>query len=281
MSLSQPKPPDAGLLAYTQTQMNQSAAESQRALNEQNFAGPFGGTNYTNNTVTSWLSPEMQSLVDAFQGTQGKIGAGVNTLAGNIAGNANYTGLPDFTSASAPLVKSQMAAFNDYMQPTYKNQLSNLQSQLAEQGITQGSDAWNNAMRGYYTSQDQANQSALMNFEPQAYSQAVQSYELPLQTLASLFGMTQPGAAVPGTQQPYATQYSPQENIQPANYMGAAQTQFQNQQQQFQNTMAGLGQLGSGLVSGAGGGNAVSGLFGGLGQGIGNILGTLAVPAIG
>lgn len=263
MSLSQPKAPDAGQTTGIQSQLNQNAAQEQQVLNEKNLHSFAGDTTYTNDGVYQSLSPQIQQLLSQFQGTQGQIGGTASKLASSIFSNPNYTGTPDFTSASAPLVQSQMDAFNKYMAPTYAMQQSNLDAKLQDQGLPQGGAAWNNAQRGQALSQDQAAQAALMQFEPQAYQQAVQSYELPLQSLAAMFGMTSPGSGTQGLQLPFTQQYTPQVNLQPANYMGAAQQQFQNQQNQFQNTMSGLGGVGS----------AVGGMFGLNSGGLGGLFG--------
>jgi hypothetical protein len=273
MSLSQPSKQEINpaITSPIQAAFNEQAGVNTIGLDAINQFTPFGSLTYTGTpgngmSATQELTPRLQELISQFQGTQGTI---ANT-AGNLAGNVGslYGRPANFLAESSPLVKSQMAAFNEYMQPTYNNQRSNLESQLVEQGITQGSQAWDNAMRGYYTSQDQANAAALMQFEPQAYAQAVQSYQLPMQTLTGLFGMTSPSASISGVSQPFVN--TPTASVQPPNYQGQAQNYFNAGQQQFQNTTGGLGQvaggLGTGLFGGPGGlGSAVGGLFGGIG----------------
>ena len=273
MSLSQPNAQETNpaILAPIQQAFNEQAGVNQIGLNAINQVTPFGSLTYTGTPgngmyATQELTPQLQTLLNQFQNTQGTIANTASNLAGTF-GNL-YGQPPDLLGMSSPQVQAQMAAFNSYMQPTYKNQLSNLQSQLQDQGITQGSAAWDNAMRGYYTSQDQANAAALMQFEPQAYAQAVQNYQLPMQTLAGLFGMTSPSASISGVSQPFVN--TPTASVQPPNYQGQAQNYYQNQQNQFQNTMGGLGTLasglGTGLFGGAGGlGGAIGGLFGGIG----------------
>lgn len=256
MSLSQPSPPDANATAQTQTMYNQAAAGQNQLLNEVNQNTPYGSLDYSASmsplgipitTASQNLSPQQQQLLDQYQGTQGQLGSEASSLAGNTAGM--YSSAPDFTSASSPLVQQQMAAFNSYMAPTYAMQQSNLNSQLQNQGIGQGSEAWTNAQRGQAQSQDQAAQSALMNFEPQAFNQAVQTYNQPLQTLAGLFGASAPQ----GVQQPFVT--TPQTQMQPANYSGLTEQNYQQQNQIYGNTMSGLFGLGSAAIKG--------GLFGG------------------
>ena len=79
--------------------------------------------------------------------------------------------------------------------------------------------------------------------EGQAFNQALQQYQLPLQTIAALKG-TQPVSPVFGA--------TPAAQVQPPNYQAAAQNDFQNRQGQFQNTMAGVGQLAGGFGNIAG-----------------------------
>ena len=184
-----------------------------------------------------------------------------NALSSNIGASGQYNNVPNFLSQSSPQVQAQMAAYQGYMQPFYNMQTSNLNSMLQNQGIPQGSQAWNNAQMGLDTSMNQGAQSALMNFEPQAFNQAVANYQIPLQTAS---GLLNSGAPASLNQSFYNT---PQSGFsQPPNYQQAAQAQYQAQQNQFQNTVGGIEQLGSGLLGVAGGpagiGAGIGGLFG-------------------
>ncbi len=333
MSLSQPKPPDPYVQSQIQTQFNNANLVNNALVNDVQQQTPYGSQTYQYApgpngvpviTATQAYTPQSNTLLNQFQGTQGQlapnarnlINTGTNaaqglyagfqgigdlgntltgygkTLANNISGG--LTQPPNFLAQSSPLVQAQMDAYTNYMAPFYKMQNSNSDSMLQNQGIPQGSQAWNNAKMGLNLSQNQGAQSALMQFEPQAFNQAVTNYALPIQTMGGLAstgaGLTGQGAQgvqgllgtganlasfaqPPGLNTTFYQQ--PQSgNAQPANYQTASQQQFQNQQNQFQNTIGDLGGL-LGNLTGTGGllgpltnsiGNGISGLFGGLGS---------------
>ncbi len=247
MSLSQPDAPDPWATAASQSMFNKDNAQFQQSLNQTGQVTPYGTLLYDNPgqvgaVATQTLNPTQQTLFNKYQKSQNQAGSAALNLIDNATGM--YTSPPDFTSASSPLVKSQMQAFQDYMAPIFKQQESNLDSKLQNQGLAEGGKAWENAQRGQMTAEDQAAANALMQFEPQAYQQAVQTYNQPLQTFAGLFGAATPQ----GTQQPFVS--TPQTQSQPPNYEGAVQNQYNAQMQQYGNTMQGVSNLGSAAVGG-------------------------------
>jgi hypothetical protein len=242
-------------------------------INDVQQGTPYGtlGYQYTETpsgipeiTASQTLSGPQQGLLNTYQGTQQNLANTGNQLSQNIQGGG-YGNVPNFLSQSSPQVQAQMAAYQGYMQPFYNMQTSNLNSMLQNQGIPQGSQAWNNAQMGLDTSMNQGAQSALMNFEPQAFNQAVANYQIPLQTASGLMSAGTPASL---NQSFYNT---PQSGFsQPPNYQQAAQNQYQAQQNQFQNTMGDLGGV-FGNLTGANGllgplvqgaGKGIAGLFG-------------------
>ncbi len=247
MSLSQPDPPDPYATAATQFGFNEQATKQALGLSQTNQATPFGSLTYSTpgevgGTATQTLTPQQQLLLNQFQRTQNQSGNVAGKLLGNTS--AMYANAPDFTSTSAPLVKSQMKAFQDYMAPIYKQQESNLNSKLQNQGIGQGSEAWTNAQRGQMTSEDQAALATLMQAEPQAFQQAVTTYQTPMQTIAGLFGASTPQ----GVQQPFVN--TPQASLEPPNFQGLTEQNYQQQNDIFGKTMQGISGLGSAAVTG-------------------------------
>ena len=69
--------------------------------------------------------------------------------------------------------------------------------------------------------------------EGQAYKQALQNYQLPYQTIAGLQQTANPGAF--GN--------TPNAQIQPANYQGAVEQNYQQQSQNYNSFWSGLGSL--------------------------------------
>ncbi|WP_041368073.1 hypothetical protein [Methylocella silvestris] len=250
MSLSQPSPPDPTQTANQQQQYNKNAAQSQAQMNMVNQSTPYGTLTYTQTgtnadgtpqyTATQQLSAAQQKLLNQQQATQGQLGGYAKELAGNMSGS--LTNGPDLSNDA--LIKTMMGWQTDYMQPTFNNQNSNLDSQLAAQGITQGSAAYDNAKRQLQQSQNGTVENALANTEGQAYNQSLSTYQNQLQTLMGLLGGSGPanlGASFAQT---------PTEQIQPANYAGLAEQNYNQQNQQYANTMQGLFSIPSAVLGG-------------------------------
>ncbi len=226
MSLSQPTPPDPGLTATIQQTLNDEALTKVAGMEQVNVNNPFGTTNWegvggANPTQTQALSPAMQRIF----GTARTLGTNANP---------QYTAPQNFTDLANPLIEQQMAA----LAPIFRNERSNLDSKLQNQGLAQGSQAWNNAQRGQTAGEAQA----IAAYTPQAIQLAMQNYEMPIQTQGELYALAsgkQPQSPIP-------------QNFQqmPANYAGLAEQNYQAQQGQFNNTMQGISNLGSAAVGG-------------------------------
>lgn len=237
MSLfSPPSPPDPYASSQTQLGFNQKAATQQQQTNMINQQTPFGSLNYQADPnapggyqANLSLTPAQQQLLEQRQGAQSALGGAAQGLAGNVA---NMYSQPPNIDPSA-LTNKMMGWGQQYMQPIFNMQQSNLNAQLQNQGITPGSEAWNNAQNLQSRNVNNAYQNLFMQSEPMAFNQAVQQYQLPGQEAAYLLNASQP-------QQPNLVN-TPQAQMQAPNYQQAAQNQFLGQQQQYQNLMGGLG----------------------------------------
>lgn len=243
MSISTPSPPDPTATAQAQAKYNTQAAVSQAYLNNVNQTTPYGSETYSQSgtapdgtptfTATQQLNPAEQKLFDTTVGTQSKIAGDAGQLADNLG--SSLTQAPDLSNSA--LINTMMGWQHDYMQPIFDQQQSNLNSQLQNQGITQGSQAYNNAQNLQSRNVNNAYESALANDEGQAYNQAVTSYQLPISTLASLLGEGAPANMTSSLTQ------TPQEQIQPPNYQGLVEQNYQQQLNQNQNMMSGIFKL--------------------------------------
>lgn len=252
MSFSQPSSPDPMSTAGQQQTFNNQAARSTNQINSYNQSTPYGSLSYAQDpnspsgySVNVALSPAQQQLLNTQQGTQQTLGNTGNALASNVSGMYSVNPNIDGSAVTKQLNNWQQ----QYQQPIFDQQSSNLEAQLRNQGLSPGSEAYNNAKNLLARNQgDVTNQYLTMN-QQQGYNQALQNYQLPLQTIQSLMGGSAPqGPTFQGT---------PSTTDQPANYAGLAQQNFTNQQGQFQSTMSDLGQLAgaaTGLSGGWGGG---------------------------
>lgn len=250
MSLSQPTPPDPTATANAQEALNKQSAIYQAEMNNVDQTTPYGtltysqtGTNPDGTPIyssTTALNPAEQQLFNTDVGTQNTMATDASTLAGNL-GNT-LTQAPNLGNSA--LTNQMMDWQQQYMQPIFNQQQSNLNSQLASQGITQGSTAYDNAQNLQARNVDNAYEGAMANDEGQAYQQAAESYELPIQTLGTLLGESQPGSVAGSLVQ------TPQEQIQPANLESLTEQQYAQQNQIYGNTMSGIFGIGDALAGG-------------------------------
>lgn len=262
MSFGAPTPPDPTATSNTQQQYNTQAAQTQNQTNSYNQSNPYGSMQYTADpnspsgySLNTSLSAPLQSIFNTQSGTAGQ-------LAANSAGM--YSQPYDLNAASQATAKNLNSWQQQYLQPIFNQQQSNTDAQLRNQGLTPGSEAYNNAQNLLARNQGDVTNQYLTQNQGQAYNQALQSYQTPLQTEAGL------EQTLPGNPQFAST---PTASIQPANYQGAAQNAYQGQLSNYQNTWNNVGKLGvaaaglaaapftGGLSLGAAG--ALGGMFGG------------------
>src|SRR3954470_7265519 len=254
MSFSAPKAPDPAQTANTQQQYNLAAATAQNKGNSYNQSNAFGSTSYVADpnspsgySVNTSLNPTSQSILDTQRGT-------IDNLTKSSAGM--YSSPFDLDAASRATATNLNNWKGAYLQPVFNQQDSNLEAQLRNQGLTPGSEAYNNAKNLLARNQGDVTNDYLTKNQGQAYSQALQSYQAPLQTIAGL-EQTLPGNPT--------FQQTPTAQIQPANYQGAVQDAYKGQVDNYNNMWKGIGQLGTAAVGAASapftGGASLGGMF--------------------
>lgn len=256
MGDSSPEPPkveDPSVTAARQQQYN-IGAQAGSNINQitptgslqyyQTGVGPNGVPIYT---AVQQLSPQQQSLLGYSQLGQGLAGgAGANMLANSFD---QYSKPADLSANAGGLVDQQMQRFQSYYKPIFDQQTSQMDNQLRNQGIMPGTPAYEQQMRSVRDSQGNTTNSAMMQFEPQAFAQAQQQYANPMQTAAGLMSLNNPTTSVTG---------APGAGLQPANYQAAVasaqQAQmaaYQAQLQQQSAMMGGVATLGSAAIKAA------------------------------
>jgi len=175
-----PQAPNPSTLAGAQSSANESTARLNAKLNRANTYTPFGSVTYEDKGNDKWqvnqtFSPEMQGMFD----TQNQIGQGVldaaNTRVSNLdnsqfsldgvqdyqqsidrSGLAGIPGLYDFDTARQ---EAEDASFNrvwDRLDPQFDQQRESLVNNLANTGITVGSDAYKKEMKRFTDRYDDA-----------------------------------------------------------------------------------------------------------------------------
>lgn len=176
-----PSPPDPYAVAGATTQTNQQSAAYNKALNLGNYSNPFGSqqssiSGYDPQTgapiyqTNISANPQLQGLLSGLYGQVGNSGAlnqnAISGLAGlQIQSNAlnnQLAGLGGTLSSQAAQNAQQQgqdAAYKSqtqYLDPQFSQQQESLKASLANQGLTPGSEAYNNAMLNFNNQKQQA-----------------------------------------------------------------------------------------------------------------------------
>lgn len=171
---SSPQAPDPGATAAAQSAANKEAVTESAKVNQIGQVTPYGTVKYTgeigspDRTMTTTLSDSGQKQLDQ----QNALALQLGDLAGNIAGKIpsdtlNFDNLPAYSSGidlsalpkapgtgdfSADELRAEEAAFNrawGRLNPQFEQEQTALQTQLANQGIGIGTDAYSRAMADF------------------------------------------------------------------------------------------------------------------------------------
>jgi len=239
-SPSPPPAPDYIGAAKEQGAQNVETARVQGRISNPNIISPYGSQNVTwgpndQPTVTQSLSPESQQAFEAQQATR----MGLADLSQQGIGTAqNVLGKPfEFSGPEMP-VNAGMTAQNAIMSrlaPQLQQQRSQAETQLRNQGLVPGGEAYGNAMTiQNQRENDLLTQAALqginldMSARQQAMGEQLYQRNLPLNEITALMSGSQ-------IQNPQFQGYQGA-SVAPPNLAGAAQ-----QQAQYNQGMYGLG----------------------------------------
>lgn len=189
-----------------------------------------GGASSTGapNTQTISLAPAQQQLLDSQNSQNLSLSGGaMNGLTNQINQNAGQ-GTPDFNSTRNAAQNALYSNQTQYLDPQFKQQQTGLESQLANQGVTPGTEAYDNAMGNFNRSRNQAYGSAMNSAISGATGQQTANIgnwatlqNQPINQLAALRGNTQ--VQNPNFQNPSS------QNAQTPDFMSAANNQYQGQ----------------------------------------------------
>jgi hypothetical protein len=262
-----PAYPDPYKIADAQTQANEQSAAYNKALNTNNYTNPFGsqqsrvvgtdpktGAPIYQTDITA--NPELQSQMSSLLGELGGANKSSQNAMNGLFGISS--GLTDKDANG--MTQAQNAYYNSaksYLDPQYSQQEEQLKSSLANQGLTPGSEAYNNAMGNFSRDKDfaynQAMNSAITqgqqlglntaNTQGALLGQAAGLSQIPYSNLQTIAQM------IPG----YSGTSSP--TSQPANIGQYMNNQYQSQlagynaQQQTNNAlMNGLFSIGAAMM---------------------------------
>jgi hypothetical protein len=292
---SAPAAPDPYATAAAQGAMNKDTAVAQSLLNQVNEYTPYGNSVYTKRGEpvdgfqlfdrTTTLNPEQQAIVDQQTAISGQL----NTLAGDqitrvgtsLADPYSYEGMPGAPVADAAARQQTIDAINSQyasrLDPQFADAQTALETQLANQGIGVGSDAYTKAMESQNRSRNDAYQSAmnaaitgggaeqsrLFGLQGNARERAIQEYErtrnAPLNEVAALMSGTQINnptfSAIPQT------------GIANTDFIGAQSSANAMNQNAYNQQMGANNAMTGGLFGLAGSGAGAYGTYAGLAAG--------------
>lgn len=232
-SPSPPPAPDPVATAAAQAKYNKESALTQQQTNMTNQITPYGNLTYSSTgetwpdgtprfTATQGLSPGEQEIYDINQATRrnvGTIGRDQSARIGQLLSQPVKLGNE---ATEARLMELGSARLN----PQFAQRRSGLESKLANQGITMGSEAWRNATTQLDQQENDAYNQLLLTGRGQANQELLTERNQPLNEITALMSGSQ-------VSQPNWVG-TPQTSVAPIDYAGIVQNNFDNQFKGYQ-----------------------------------------------
>ena len=229
-----PEAPDYAAAAQQTAQGNLEAARVAAKANRVNQYTPYGNLIYTQDSPDNpdkWssridLSPTGQQLLDYSNVAQ--LGLGEQT--GQALGRVDETLSQPFDYNSVgQLADESYKAQTARLDPEWQQREQAFQQQMANQGISAGGEAYNNASRQFGQQRNDAYSQARLNAQqmmPQTFQLSSSIRNQPLNELSAL----RTGSQVTN---PQFTPVPQQQTTPGANYLGAAQAQYGGDMQAY------------------------------------------------
>jgi hypothetical protein len=260
---SPPPAPDPIKTAAAQAGMNMDTAQTQQGINMIDQFGPDGSITYKptgdmhtftdsrGKTVsipryqqTTSLSPEQQILNDLqnqIKQNVGQIGVNQSAMIGEHLSKPLQLGNEEVERRIYDIGSKRL-------DPRFAQEEESLRTRLANQGVGQGSAAWNDAFSNFGQSKNDAYNSLLQSARGQANQELLTERNQPINEIAALLS----GSQVTMPQQ----LQTPQGKVSDVDYTGLVNSQYQAQMQAYGQQLASRNSM-------------MGGIFGVLGQGIG------------
>lgn len=238
-----PTPPDPAATAAAQTASNKQTAIAQAELNNYNKIGPDGSLTYKQTgtnadgtpqfTQTTSLSQPNQDIYNTDQTTKQNI---ANIGATQSAKIGDLLGTP--FSVDNAIADKITSLGSQRLDPQFARSEDALRTQLANQGIQPGSEAWNAEMTQFQQGKNDAYNQLYLQGDQQAEQESLANRNQPINEISALLSGSQvatptfaanPQTSVAGTdvagitQNAYATQAG-QSNAQMGGLFGLAGT---------------------------------------------------------
>lgn len=244
--VSQPQAPDPVKTAQAQAQYNTQTAATQQAMNMVDQVNPWGSSTYSQNgtntvigadgqpiTVphylqTTTLSPEQQAIFEQTQAAQGNL-AGI--AVDQSAAMRDYLNDP-FSYSPGEHEAWAGNLYDNINSAKSSADVESLRTRLANQGIMEGSPAYDAAMRNLTSSQSTARDRFMLDSYNTGFNTALTSRNQPINELSALLSSSQVSAP--------QFQNTPQTGVGGVDYTGLVNQQYQAQTQQANAMNGGL-----------------------------------------
>lgn len=189
---SAPKAPDPAATAAAQSKLNTETAKTQYGLNATNQVTPYGNLTYTPNadksqwTATQTLSPGQQSLYDSDLATKNKMAGIAGSQIDKLGGVLGTPWNPG-TEVADKLAGMQ----HEFLDPEWNTREEQMRTRLANQGITQGSEAYNTENRQFGDQRSRAYDQMYLDANQQGFNQSLQERNQPFNEFAAFQNGTQ------------------------------------------------------------------------------------------
>ncbi len=277
-----PAPTDPRTVIQAQQAANTTALQQSQAANQVNKTNAVGsqswqlqGFDQNGNPqygMTEAYNPEQQALYNFMVNSKNTAGGLGNSLWGSITNSGQYNQPFDPTNDVTAGVNTRMGQMQTYMDPFLTKQRQDRDNEMRNQGLVPGNEAYDEEANRIQDQQQQSIQALLAQFQPEAFKQAYQQHEQPLNEAT---GLTQFGAADPlsFSQTPQYGQNAADATGAYGNYDRQLMAQWEAEQKQRSGMLQGIGAIGGAILGGPVGsalGNGLAGMFGGSNQGYGN-----------
>lgn len=189
-------------------------------------------------------SQDQKGILDRLE--SGMLGFG-DTLSGMISNLfPQYNQQPDLVGKASEITDASVGPMNDFWNKFMLPEKDQLRTQLINQGLTEGSPAYQQQMDKLTNQQNLTKGAWLENFMPQAFNMAKQNFQLPLENAMSLISKIMPGNIKQNLVD------TPGSNIANTDVMGALGKQWESQKVRAEQSNAFTNALmsgGIGLVS--------------------------------
>lgn len=241
-----PKSPDPKETAAAQAGMNVDTAQAQQLTNMVDQVGPDGTLKYSQNgsntfvnsqgqtvtipkyTATTTLSDAQQAIKNQTDAAELNIGTIANDQSGFLK---DYLNKP-WSYSNQDTENWAYDLGSQRLDPRFAKEEEALRTRFANQGVTEGSAAWNNGFNELNQSKNDAYNNLMLTGRQQAFTESLQQRNQPINEISALLS---------GAQVSMPNQIStPQANVAGVDYSGLVSDKYKSDMAAYQSKMGGL-----------------------------------------